>query len=600
MTAIFRRRELDFQLNELLDLTALTGYPRYAEHDAASFSATLDAALRLAHERFAPIAALTDIDEPKMVGERVVLPPQTKSALDAYIASGFLSAYFDEEDGGAQLPFLLTTAISAVFSAANAGVVGYAALTAGAANLLIAHGTPAQKAAYVPHMLSGRFFGTMCLSEPQAGSSLADITTRATPQPDGTYHLSGSKMWISGGQHDLAQNIIHLVLARIDGAPAGAAGISLFIVPRNHIAPDGSVGARNGVSLVGLNHKMGNRATVNTALNLGEQEPCVGDLVGQPGRGLAAMFHMMNEARLGVGVFACGLGMAGALYSTEYARERLQGRPLGAKDPSQPPIPIIQHPDVRRMLLTQRALVEGSLALCLSCARLIDEAACTQDEAERAALHALLDLLTPIAKAYSSDMCTRANDLAIQVLGGYGYSREYPAERLWRDNRLNAIHEGTNGVQGLDLLGRKVFKDQGRALGLLAGRIQATIAAGRADARCVQLSTQLAHALGQAHQTTVALTKQAAQDAAGAMSHSSAYLELLGHVVVGWMWLRQALAASRGLDRAGVAASDRAFYEGKLATARAFALYELPRVDTLATLLASGDDLLTALDDAIL
>jgi alkylation response protein AidB-like acyl-CoA dehydrogenase len=600
-TATFRRRELDFQLNELLDMAGLLALPRYAQHDAESLSATLDAALRLAQDRFAPHAAITDADEPRMVDGRVILRPEIKAATDAYIASGFLSAYFDEADGGAQLPFVLTTAINAVFAAASAGIVGYACLSAAAAHLLLAHGSPAQKAAYGPHMLSGRFFGTMCLSEPQAGSSLADLRTRATPQPDGTYHLRGNKMWISGGEHDLAENIIHFVLARIDGAPAGAAGISLFIVPRDHVTAGGAVGARNGVRLIGLNHKMGNRATVNTALNLGEDEPCVGELMGEPGKGLAAMFQMMNEARLGVGVFACGLGMAGYLYSVEYARTRLQGRALTTKDPTQPPIPIIQHPDVRRMLLLQRAWVEGSLALCLTCARLVDEAACAQDLAERAALHSLLDLLTPIAKAYPSDACTRANDLAIQVLGGYGYSREYPVERLWRDNRLNAIHEGTNGVQGLDLLGRKVLRDQGRALSHLAARVAATTSDAADDARCAPLAAQLTHALGQAHRATASLSVLAsAGQLACAMSHSTAYLEMLGHVVVGWMWLRQARVASQALDRGGLPAADQRFYTGKLAVARAFSLYELPRVDTLAALLISADPLLTSLDDEAL
>lgn len=600
-TAIFRRRELDFQLEELLDMTALTALPRYAQHDAASFSATLNAALRLAHDRFAPLAALTDADEPRMVNGRVILRPEIKAATDAYIASGFLSAHFDEADGGAQLPFLLTTAINAVFAAAAAGVVGYACLSAAAANLLIAHGSPTQKAAYVPHMLSGRFFGTMCLSEPHAGSSLADLRTRATPQPDGTYHLRGSKMWISGGEHDLAENIIHLVLARIDGAPETAAGISLFIVPRNHINPDGSTGPRNGVRLIGLNHKMGNRATVNTALNLGEDDPCVGELVGEPGKGLTAMFHMMNEARLGVGVFACGLGMAGYLYSVEYARTRLQGRPITAKDAKQPQIPIIQHPDVRRMLLQQRAWIEGSLALCLTCARLVDEANCTEDPIQRATLNTLLDLLTPIAKAYPSDACTRANDLAIQILGGYGYSREYPVERLWRDNRLNAIHEGTNGIQGLDLLGRKILKDQGRALGLLIERILSTITTALTDSQCASLAAQLSKTIDDTRSATASLHALATSNQlALAMSHSSAYLDMLGIVTVAWMWLRQALIASHNLTRNNLSPSDLLFYQGKLSTANAFYLYELPRAHTLCTLLSSNNPLLISLNDETL
>jgi butyryl-CoA dehydrogenase len=408
-------------------------------------------------------------------------------------------------------------------------------------------------------------------------------------------------MWISAGEHELAENIIHLVLAKIDGAPAGTSGISLFIVPRSHLNADGTTGARNGIALAGLNHKMGNRATVNTALNLGESEPCVGELVGQPGRGLAAMFHMMNEARLAIGVVSCGLGMAGYLYAAEYARDRTQGRALTERDPATPPIPIIEHPDVRRMLLQQRAWIEGSLALCLYCARLVDEEAVATDPADKKAAHALLDLLTPIAKAYPSDHCTRANDLAIQVLGGYGYSREYPVERLWRDNRLNAIHEGTNGIQGLDLLGRKVLKDGGRSLGLLATRIIATITAARADERLHPLSSKLAHALTRAQSATAAAAQQAASgDMNLALSQSTAYLELCGHVVVGWMWLRQGLVASAALARPNLPEQETNFYLGKLAACQTFFLYDLPKVDPLAALIESADPLLTSIHSDII
>ncbi len=335
-------------------------------------------------------------------------------------------------------------------------------------------------------MLEGRYFGTMALSESQAGSSLADITTRAEPQADGTYRLFGRKMWISGGDHDLSENIVHLVLARITGAPAGTRGISLFLVPKHLVAPDGGLGEHNDVALAGINHKMGYRGTVNTAPVFGDgaytpggRPGAVGHLVGAENRGLPVMFTMMNEARIGVGLGATALGYTGYLKSLAYARERLQGRAAGA-DPSTAQVPLVEHADVRRMLLAQKSYAEGALALNLYCSRLVDDVASLDDPAGVAEAEKLLGVLTPIAKSWPSQWCLAANDLAIQVLGGAGYTRDFDLELHYRDNRLNPIHEGTHGIQGMDLLGRKVLLDGGAGLGVLLGRMQAT--ATRADA----------------------------------------------------------------------------------------------------------------------
>ena len=457
------RRDLDFHLFDVLGLEELLGRPRFAEHDRPTVDAVLDAAYALAASHFAPHAARTDSEEPRIEDGRVVLPEETRAALDAYAAGGFLGAAFPRPLGGLGLPFCVSQACGSVFAAGNVAMYSYALLTQGAANVIARFGSDDQRNRYLGAMLDGRAFGTMCLSEPQAGSSLADIRTTATPAGDGRYRITGRKMWISGGEHELGENIVHLVLARVPGGPPGVKGISLFIVPRFRAPAEGAArGAPNGVSLVGLNHKMGWRGHVNTALAFGDSGECLGELVGREHHGLGYMFHMMNEARVTVGLCAVGIGYAGYQYSLDYARNRPQGRMAGDKDPATPQVPIIRHADVRRMLLAQKAWVEGGLDLALYCARLVDDLATAEDDAARQALTLLLELLTPIAKSWPSEYGLEANKLAIQVAGGAGYTRDLPLERLYRDNRLNHIHEGTYGIHGLDLLGRKVVQQGGR------------------------------------------------------------------------------------------------------------------------------------------
>ncbi len=580
-------RDLEFLLYEWLDVVSLTRHPLFSQHDRATFDDVLAAARTLALEAFLPHAAKADANEPRFDGQRVHLIPEVKAALQAFIEAGFLGASFPADDGGLGLPYTLTAAFGAQFVAANAGTTGYAFLTSAAANLLRVHGSAQQKARFMRPMLEGRFFGTMCLSEPEAGSSLADIRTRAIPQPDGTYQVVGNKMWISSGEHDLSETIVHLVLARIEGAPAGVKGISLFVVPKHRVREDGVVGATNGVTLAGLNHKMGYRGNTNCALNFGEREPAVGELVGQANQGLALMFHMMNEARIGVGLGATALGFAGYRYSVEYARTRLQGRKVSNKDPASKPVAIIEHADVRRMLLAQKSYVEGGLALGLYCAKLVDEMAATADAKTRAELTLLLDILTPIAKAWPSEWCLEANKLAIQVLGGYGYTRDYPVERLYRDNRLNAIHEGTNGIQALDLLGRKVTMQNGAALALLLGRIHDTCTSASAVASLAEPARELAFAATRVMLTTQALGAVALEGKVELfLANASAYLDMLGHVVIAWLWLEQAMVAERSVS----AATDKDFYTGKLAACRYFFRYELPKAERAAELLNRMDD----------
>ncbi len=596
MTDFLNRRDIAFNLHELHALDEVLGYPRYQQHDRASCDAIIEAAHTLASEHFYPHATKSDAKEPHFDGATVHIIPEVKAALNAYVEAGFLSASFDTEYGGLQLPVLVSTVLGFVFSAANVGTAGYPFLTGAAANLVRAHGSAAQRERFMLPMLAGRWFGTMCLSEPTAGSSLADIKTRASQRADGRYNIVGNKMWISGGEHELTENIVHLVLAKIEGAPAGVKGISLFIVPKKQVNADGSVGAGNGVRLIGLNHKMGYRGTTNAALAFGDGEDCIGEIVGEPHKGLAYMFHMMNEARISVGIGATAIGTAGYRYAIEYTRSRPQGRSLSNKDPASAPLPIIAHADVRRMLLQQKAYVEGALSLGLYCARLVDEQQAHPDATRRQQAHTLLEVLTPIVKAWPSDYCLKANELALQCLGGYGYTRDYPVERLYRDNRLNPIHEGTNGIQGLDLLGRKVLGDGGAGMKAVFAQMQQTITQAQSRPGLAQSAADLAAAMQRIVAVTTTLGMAAAKGQVElAFAHTDTYLQLFGHTVLAWIWLKAALVAEAALP-AAIGESERAFYGGKFAACHFFYLYELPKTAAWADLLAKLDGAVLTLD----
>jgi alkylation response protein AidB-like acyl-CoA dehydrogenase len=589
---VLSRRDLEFLLYEWLDVTALTARERFAEHGRETFDAVLDVCEQMATELFATHNKINDQQEPHLVDGRVVLPAEIGVALQAFAGAGLLCAGLDASLGGMQLPAVIEKAGFAWFMAANVATASYPLLSMANAKLLLAHGSPEQVDRYARPILRGRFFGTMCLSEPQAGSSLGDIRTRAVA--DGTnWRLFGNKMWISGGEHELAENIIHLVLARIEGAAPGVKGLSLFIVPRYLLDANGNPAVANDVCLAGLNHKMGYRGTVNTLLNFGEGRftpdgaaGARGFLVGQPGQGLACMFHMMNEARIGVGLGATALGYTAYLHALEYARTRLQGRPQGSRDPAAAQVPIVRHADVRRMLLAQKSYVEGGLALNLYCARLVDEQRTGEPEARREAL-LLLDLLTPVAKSWPSAWCLEANNLAIQVHGGYGYTRDFNVEQFWRDNRLNAIHEGTHGIQALDLLGRKVGMQEGAALALFVERVRRTIAA--APAVLSDQAALLTRWFDRLLEVTAVLRD--APDRQVALANASVYLDAFGHVVLAWIWLEQGRVAAAGEQ------SDAHFYAGKLAACRYFFSRELPKVGAMLDLLEGLDDDLIRLQD---
>ncbi|MBC7199397.1 acyl-CoA dehydrogenase [Stutzerimonas balearica] len=591
------QRNLAFELYEVLDAEALTRRERFAEHSRETFDAALGTARTIAEKYFAPHNRKSDEHEPVYQNGEAVLIPEVKPAVDAFIEAGFHNAGRSFEDGGMQLPNLLSRACFAHFQSANIATSSYPMLTMGAAHLIEAFGSDEQKRLFLQPMIDGRFFGTMALTEPHAGSSLSDIRTRAEPAGDGSYRLKGNKIFISGGDHPLSENIVHMVLAKLPDAPPGVKGISLFIVPKFLVNDDGSLGKRNDVLLAGLFHKMGWRGTTSTALNFGDNGECVGYLVGEPHKGLAYMFQMMNEARIGVGMGAIMLGYAGYLYSLNYARERPQGRLPDGKDPASAQVAIIEHTDVKRMLLLQKAYVEGAFDLGLYSARLVDDEMTAESDEERRNAGELLDLLTPIVKSWPSEFCLKANELAIQILGGHGYTREYPVEQYYRDNRLNPIHEGTHGIQSLDLLGRKLMQNKGAGLRQLLGLIQACCArAAEYDSLTALRQPLEQHLAGLTRVTQALLGDLMAGKVNQTLANSALYLKVFGHAVVGWRWLEQAIRAEQGL--AGGQPADADFYRGKLQAARLFLTWEVPACAPELALLEARDDTCLAMQDA--
>lgn len=585
MSMIVNRRDLDFVLYETLGLDKILESDRYADYDRESLDAIMDLCQTIAEDQFLPCAAKLDANEPKFVDGKVETISELKEAIAAYQEAGLCASAYDSDVGGMQLPWMMDQALNGMFVCANNPAHIYLFLTQGVANMLNACGSDELKRKYLPDLVDGNWFGTMCLSEPQAGSSLADIRTKADLNADGSYSISGTKMWISGGEQDITENIIHMVLAKIPGSPPGVKGISLFLVPKNRVNDDGSIGDFNNIALAGLNHKMGCRGATNCLLNFGESGDSIGYLVGEPNQGLANMFHMMNEARISVGMSAVMTGLGGYLYSLDYARNRPQGRPLVNRNPEDPQIMISEHADIKRMLMTQKAFIEGAQTLIYYCAELIDTKKLSDDKDQHQRIDLLLDLLTPICKSWPSEYCLEANKLAIQVLGGYGYTREYPVERLYRDNRLNHIHEGTWGIQGLDILGRKVRMHGGAAVSILRQEIQGTIDSAISHSELISFCEQLETSLLQVVETIDVVGK--ADDPSLALANATIFLDAMGHLVIAWMWLKQAVAAVEGKHKGN--SKDDAFYEGKIAAMKFFFNYELPKIKPNLELVAQLD-----------
>ena len=572
-------RDVAFQLYEVHGALELCELPYFADHGRETFDPFLASARKLAREVLFPAYRPMDQEVPRLVDGRVRVHPAMREIWPRLVELGLTCPTRPLEVGGQQMPAIVAQMGAGYLMAANLAAMGYVGLTAGAGHLIEEFGSGWLRETFLPRMYGGAWSGTMALTEPHAGSSLADVRTRARPTPGGHYLVDGSKVFISGGDQDFTENIVHLTLARIEGAPAGVKGISLFAVPRLRPGPSGLVD--NDCHSAGVFHKMGWRGLPSIALNFGERGDCHGWLVGTAHQGLSHMFQMMNSARLMVGMNGVTTAYVAYLEALEYARTRLQGRPVTARDPRTPQVPIVQHADVRRMLLRQKAIAEGALSLLAACTRLADLAVHSESESDRARSAALLDLLTPVAKTFPAEKGFEANALAVQVHGGYGYSSEYLPEAWLRDQKLNSIHEGTSGIQSLDLLGRKVLGTGGESLRALAQQVMADCERPGVDPG---QSADLQRALTTIAETTIHIGSLGDREAM--IRHASDYMELFSIAVVAWQWLVQAAAAREGLRR-DPASSD--FYQGKIAAARYWFGTEVPRIDQLCALCRTDD-----------
>lgn len=582
MSQFYSHRDLEFQLFENLDLNQLTQYPFFADHSSDTFKMVLDAAKEIATRSLRPLLTEMDRNEPVLENGKIKIHPLMKAIVKQFGEDGWINATFPYDEGGQQLPWTVHLAAGYILQAANYSASVFPFLTTGAANLIRTFGTLEQTARFTPKMYAGDWQGTMALTEPDAGSSLSDLTTSANPTEDPEiYKIKGQKIYISCGDHDACDNIINLLLARIEGAPAGTKGISLFIVPQKN--PE--TGESNDVLTEGLYHKMGYKGAPIAHLMLGSNDNCLGYLVGEANQGLKYMFQMMNEARLGVGMNAVAIASAAYQASLAYAKERPQGRKINEKDLSKPQVPIIEHADVKRMLLFQKSIIEGALALLLYCSWLSDQISQEQDLDKKKELESLLDLLTPIAKSYPSEMGLQTTSAAVQVLGGAGYTTDFPVEQYYREARIHPIHEGTTGIHGMDLLGRKVVINDGLGWKTLMGEIQKDLKRAKSvESLSEMISTFEMHL----KISNECLLKQLAKMKQGPevfLADATLFLELCGHLTVAWMWIRQAITAQSKTESEGK--SD--FYQGKLNTAQYFMEYEIVKIQSLVTRLSSNE-----------
>jgi len=591
-------RDLRFHLYEVIQADQLTQLPRFADHDRTSFDMVLDAAGQISETLLRPLLTVMDREEPQLVDGKIRVHPQMGAIIRRFGDDGWINAPFDYDEGGQQLPATIMNAATFIFGAANYSSSVFPFLTTGAANLLRSFGSKELVDRFTPMMYAGRWQGTMALTEPDAGSSLSDMTTAAEPTDvSGQYRIRGQKIYISAGDHDACENVVHLMLAKIKGGPAGAKGISLFAVPQKRLTtwdqtstttpPTTNQLVDNDVQTAGVYHKMGYKGAPIAHLMVGSGEGAIGYLVGEPHQGLRYMFQMMNEARVGVGMNAVSIGTAAYYASLAYARERPQGRPIAEKVVGSPQVPIIRHADVRRMLLFQKSVLEGSLGLLLQCSYYADVAHAGDGEAaQNAAI--LLDLLTPIAKSYPSEMGCLTTSAAVQILGGAGYTTDFPVEQFYREARIHPIHEGTTGIHGLDLLGRKVTLHGGKGVQLLIAEMQKAMTEAATYPALSQLASQLGEAISRLTKVTTYLLGLAA-DPTIFLADATLYLEFFGIVTLAWQWLRQATVAQVALPTAQ--GDDQAFYNGKLMAARYFYEYELVKTLSLAQRLQSTDHL---------
>lgn len=590
-TKFISERNLKFLLYEVFDAESLLNYPRYADHSKEVFNMVLDTAMKMAKDLFRPISSEMDKEGPQYIEGNVKVHPEVRNILKAAGSGGWIGASLPYECGGQQLPEMIGMAApTAIFSAANYSATVFHILTNGAAGLISSYGAQEMKDLYLPKMLAGEWQGTMALTEPQAGSSLADITLTGSPTDQGYYLMKGQKIFISAGDHDGTDNVIHLAIGRIKGSPAGVKGISLFVVPQKRVESEGEL-KFNDVNCAGIYHKLGYRGAPITQLAFGENNDCRGWLLGEANKGLAMMFQMMNSSRIEVGLGAAGISSSAYFASLSYAGERTQGRKIDSKDPLLPQIPIIEHPDIKRMLLFQKAIVEGSLSLLMQCSFYHDMKKVTGSE-EREKYDLLLDLLTPVAKSYPSEMGVLSCSQAIQILGGYGYCDEFPLEQYYRDVRIHPIHEGTTGIQAIDLLGRKVSMKDGKARTLFLAEIRKAVQLAQEYPELATFGESLGEAADSLEKVTAYLFSIAAEGKQDLfLADATLYLEFFGIITIAWQWLLQAMAACRALTESENAPADINFYQGKIHTCRYFFGYELPKTQGLVTKLFNSDGL---------
>jgi butyryl-CoA dehydrogenase len=585
----FSERNLRFLLYEVFDVVSLTQYDPYKEYDGKSLDMVLKAAVELAEGLLWPNFQEMDKNPPEFVEDQIKVHPSVKQFLKECGEGGWIGTGIPFEWGGQQLPQMITQACTFIFAAANYSASAYPGLTQGAARLILTFGKEEMKRTYLPKMLSGKWQGTMALTEPEAGSSLSDITTTAEPTESNFYKIKGQKIFISAGDHNAVENVVHLMLAKIKGAPAGVKGISLFVVPKKRIDGKGQL-VPNDVITSGMFHKLGYRGCPIAQLSIGDNDDCRGYLVGEPNKGLLHMFQMMNEARIDVGVGAAAIASAAYYAALEYSKKRLQGRKLSTKDPTVPPVPIIEHPDVKRMLLFQRSVTEGALGLLVQCAKYADLANVLNGE-EKEKNELLLDLLTPVAKSYPSEMGLLSISAGLQCLGGSGYCDDYPLEQYYRDARIHPIHEGTTGIHGLDLLGRKVIMSGGKAYKFYLEEVQGNIGEAEKLKELQSSAQKLKQSLEILQKVTGHLVEVGKKETPELfLADATLYLELFGIISVAWQWLVQATAMVKALqDNPGEGEAN--FYTGKFFTFRYFFEYELPKVEGLAKRLMHSDGL---------
>ncbi len=581
---------LRYQLFDVHGLANLLGQKRFADFDEDAIRIFLEAVKDYADQELYSCFREMDEQPAHFQDGKIITHPQMESILRKAGELGLIGPSFDYDEGGIQLPSMAFTGAYFIMEAANNHVPGYLGLTGGAAELILSFGNDQLKETYVPKMVAGDWAGTMCLTEPQAGSSLSDITTTAYSQEDGSYQIKGQKIFISGGDHEYCDNFIHLLLARIEGAPAGTKGISLFVVPKKRIKPDGSL-EPNDVTTAGDYQKMGQKGYCTTHLVFGENEDCRAWLVGQPNYGLRYMFQMMNGARLAVGRGAVAIAAAAYQASLQYAKERPQGRKLsndGKKDPHAEPVLIIEHPDVRRMLLLQKAIYEGALSLVIQTAKYHDMEQISEGE-EKEKYHLLLELLTPVTKTYPSEKGREAIDNGLQVLGGYGFCSDFVLQQYYRDIRIFSIYEGTTGIQSLDLLGRKIMMGNGKALQYLAAELEASIQEARTHNELKPYAKILADQLSLSQDVLNFLVPFAMKgNYERFLSDATVFMEFFGTIIVAWQWLKMATHAKEALVTGNITYGEK-FYESTIHTMKFFYKYEVPKTTGLAQTLRSEE-----------